>query len=552
MGGTGDSGGVLFDEFLDGSYDCVDRVVLRAYFQLGQRAPGLRMWWRCWQGLDDGLNNTRLMRVAGRFARRVKGWAKSAGVPVVYSKSGDRNEDLARGYVPGDPGFEGVFAVIVRRAPGNVWDVEHTADGRIRRIKRKVPRPWVNHYAFHIMDRDWGHMIIRFCPHPPFNALVILNGHEWVAREAERRQLAFTKQDNCFTELSNARDLGLVADALSSPESSVGRLVRAPERWIHSAVLCFALDVADQERTGFRYHYSLFQAEYSRNLLFTSGRRMDRVFSALIDRVRGPLDLRTVKTLFGRRQRPRRHKGQPRAPVVEVSLETPQFDLTILRIRFGRLTLKIYTKGERVLRIEAMAHNARDLGCRLGASYFPEAVEALRRMVDRFIEVLDCLDTTFVDAGLLDRLPRPGRLGAVRVGGIDINRPRARAVMQALLALSPNPAGFTSSELANKVARLLKDDRYSPSRAAYDLRKFRCKGLAARIPRSRRYLVDPSALRTIGALLMLRDKVVSPLLAAASTSSSAPKPRISSVLDQRYAGVHHEMRRLFDTVGIAA
>ena len=219
-GGTSDAGGLLSDGFLDGSYDCVDRVVLRAYFQLGQRAAGLRMWWRRWQGSDEGLNNTRLMRVAGRFARRVKGWVKGAGVPVVYSKSGERNEDLAKGYLPDDPGYEGVFVVIVRRAPGNVRDVEHTADGR--------------------------------------------NGHEWVAKEAELRRLAFRKQDNCFTELSNARDLGLVAETLSSPESSVGRLVQAPERWIQSAVLCFALDVADQERTGFRYHYSLFQAEYSR------------------------------------------------------------------------------------------------------------------------------------------------------------------------------------------------------------------------------------------------------------------------------------------------
>jgi len=120
--------------------------------------------------------------------------------------------------------------------------------------------------------------------------------------------------------------------------------------------------------------------------------------------------------------------------------------------------------------------------------------------------------------------------------------------MQALLALSPNPAGFTSSELAAKVARLLKDERYSPSRAAYDLRKFRSKGLAARIPSSRRYLVDASALRAMAALLLLRDKVVSPLLAAASTACSAPKP----VSAQRYAGVHHEMPNLFDTVGIAA
>jgi len=27
------------------------------------------MWWRRWQGSDEGLNNARLMRVAGRFAR---------------------------------------------------------------------------------------------------------------------------------------------------------------------------------------------------------------------------------------------------------------------------------------------------------------------------------------------------------------------------------------------------------------------------------------------------------------------------------------------------
>lgn len=91
-------------------------------------------------------------------------------------------------------------------------------------------------------------------------------------------------------------------------------------------------------------------------------------------------------------------------------------------------------------------------------------VEALHRRCS------NCLDTTFIDAGLLESPPSAGRrLGAVRVGGIDINRPRARAVMHAILALSPNPTGFTSSELATKVARLLNDKRYSPSRAAYDL-----------------------------------------------------------------------------------
>jgi hypothetical protein len=505
-----------------------------------------------WKGSDEGLDNTHLMRVAGRFSRRVRAWAEGEGVPIVYSRPGERNETLSKPRIPEDEGFEGVFLIIVGRAPGNVWDVEHTSDGRIRNIKRKDPRPWVNHYAFHIIDREWGHVIIRFCPHPPFNAMVILNGHEWVAIEAEKQGLGFTKEDNCFPELSDARGLGLVAETLSSSESSVGRVVQVSERWIYSAVLCFAMDMADLKRTGFRYNYSLFHAEYSRNLLFGDGRQMDQVFSGLIDRVRGPLDLQTVKTLFGRRQRPQRQKGQPRAPAEEVALEKPTYDLTILRVHFGRVTLKIYTKGGRVLRIEAMAHNIRDLRCRLGVLYLPEVMAELRKLVDRFVEVLDCLDTAFIDPGLMDELSQPGLLGAVRVGGLDINRPRVRAVMEAVLALSPNARGFTSSELAAKVGPLLDDDNYSPSRAAYDLRKLRCKGLVAKIPRSRRYAADATGLRAMAALLILRDYVVRPLMAAASRPDASPRPREATVLDLHYTAVHKEMRYLFTHLGIAA
>ena len=59
---------------------------------------------------------------------------------------------------------------------------------------------------------------------------------------------------------------------------------------------------------------------------------------------------------------------------------------------------------------------------------------------------------------------------------------------------------------------------------------------------------DSTALRAMAALLLLRDKVVRSLLAAASTPCRAARPRITSALDQRYAGVHREMRSLFDTV----
>src|SRR5882724_418762 len=45
----------LYSGLLEGSYDCVDRVVLNAYFGMGQTGGGLRIWWRALYGSDADL-----------------------------------------------------------------------------------------------------------------------------------------------------------------------------------------------------------------------------------------------------------------------------------------------------------------------------------------------------------------------------------------------------------------------------------------------------------------------------------------------------------------
>jgi hypothetical protein len=133
-------------------------------------------------------------------------------------------------------------------------------------------------------------------------------------------------------------------------------------------------------------------------------------------------------------------------------IETPRYDLTLFKLHFGNLTLKAYTKdGEHVLRFEAIVHNTRQLGCGRVLGTFPTIIGRLAGMVDRFTTTLDCVDHTFIGDGLLDRLPAPAQLGATRVGGIDLNKPRIRTALAAVLALSPAAAGFTVSELAARV-----------------------------------------------------------------------------------------------------
>lgn len=80
----------------------------------------------------------------------------------------------------------------------------------------------------------------------------------------------------------------------------------------------------------------------------------------------------------------------------------------------------------------------------------------------------------------LDDLPTSSQVGKTRVGGVDINKLRIRAVIEAVVSLACAPRGFTAREVAGKVSERVKDG-YRPPEAAYDLKKLRGKDLVVRI-----------------------------------------------------------------------
>ena len=375
----------------------------------------------------------------------------------------------------------------------------------------------------------------------------MLNGHEYVARQAAAAGIAFTKVGNCFTAVTDPAGLAQIADALSR-DAAVGRLGQVCHRWIYSACLCFGLDLDEQLRSGFGYGLAVYQLEYSRNLIFADGATMQRVFDTVVDRTRSRLNVPKIRTIFGAAQRPRRTREH--SSTIEAAIQTPTYDLTVFKLHFGRLTGKAYTKGERVLRFEAIAHNTAELRCGRMIDKFPEIVTRLAAMVVRFATALDCVDTAFLDDGILDELPTGTRLGATRVGGVDLNKPRIHDVLRAALALAPTPNGFTVAELAAKVHALTGRCDYSARRAAYDLRKLRGKNLVVLPGRSRRYIVPPLAARTIAALLALRDQVIAPILAGVRSPRMGRKPVHWTRVDRDYEKIRIDMQTLFTDLAI--
>jgi hypothetical protein len=189
-------------------------------------------------GSEETLDNTHLMRLAARFSRRIHGYAKAEGIPLVHCQAGERKHELAEEYLAKTQITQGLFLILVGRAQAPVWDISVN-----HHIEPKRPMPYVNHYSFHILDPEWGHITIKISGHPPFPA---------------------------FTQISDAAALAKIADTLSG-QQAIGRICQVCERWIYSSSLCFALEFEEQKRSGFHYQYSNYQVEHSRNLIFACG-----------------------------------------------------------------------------------------------------------------------------------------------------------------------------------------------------------------------------------------------------------------------------------------
>jgi hypothetical protein len=84
-----------------------------------------------------------------------------------------------------------------------------------------------------------------------------------------------------------------------------------------------------------------------------------------------------------------------------------------------------------------------------------------------------------------------------------------RQVVEALIALSPSPNGFTASDVAARVRALSKQSpsQLRPRHAAYDLKKLRGKQIVRRIGHTRRYEPLPTGLRAMTALLVSETKL---------------------------------------------
>ena len=239
---------------------------------------------------------------------------------------------------------------------------------------------------------------------------------------------------------------------------------------------------------------------------------------------------------------------------MEKIIERSVYDLTVFKVHFGKLTLKMYDKGDRVLRVEIIVNNIAELRCGKGLEKLPGMLKRLEGMVVAFLGVVQAAHLSFVDGQQLDALAAPSVRGARRTAGVDLQKPRMRAVAEAVIAVAAKPESFSAADLAERVRE--KHGRamagYAARKAAYDLRKLRGKSLVERIDKTRQYRVRRPGIRTLAALLILREQVIKPVLSGVCRPKRGRPPKNLHALDVHYQKLQREMLATLQTLKIAA
>ena len=478
--------------------ECIDRMYCNVYVPRLQYARGLVGFVHHQLGLPVA-STAPLAAITDRFARDVRGFAKSRHIPWVDFVKGQRKDDVMHEQLQlfeAAGRTEGVVFIGRAQEKTNLFRTE----------KRRNPTtgtsyPWivqttgmVNHFYFYCVDADFGPFFLKFCSYFPYNAKLCLNGHHWAQRQAAQAGIGFTAMDNAFGSVEDPEAIQQICDALG-PAQIYGLL----DKWL--AVLPDPFTPADRA-AGYRYDVSILQAEFSLTQMLdtpVSG----RVFFEHV--IRDNLDIGRadhIGLVFNRRihhGRKRRTPGRFRTRVITDGV-TPS-----LHADYKHTTIKQYHKEGRALRTETTINDSWDFDIGKRLVNLPALREIGFAANRRLLGVQRLDHDPLAGTQHLHRLTDPLVTDTgTRIPGLRLGQARSHALLSALLTFRTQLTGFTNADLRRLTAQLrgLDPETVTTGQATYDLRRLRAHGLIERLPHSHRYRVTDQGLHT--ALLITR------------------------------------------------
>ena len=532
----------LFGHFVQFSYACWDRIVLRGYYPRLQRPENIVHFFRDVCG-DARITPAVLARRTSSYRRWLESYTEQHRIPILTAPKGVRKEEVVAPYYrsfKADAGGVVILKSMEQSSTFISYEPRHTppSGDDYRLIKRANKR--FLHYYFYVLDPIMGPMSLCVASYLPFSVNCFMNGHSFLAGELQRAGVAFRMEDNAIIRCADPDLLNTIADRLDERI-----LQRRASYW--ASRLAPPFSARERATCQLRYQWSVAQIEFARDVIFQRRARLRALFQRAVEIGVALGGATQTRHIFGRHIN-RRYRGK-----LETVLERRDEGFPVLRSYYKSSYVKQYEKGNLLLRTETCLNDTYHLKVGRKLANLPVLKQRLAATTDRYLEQqAELLDST-IDTGALAKLAAPVTVGTRRVPGIKLHDDRVIRLLETLLYTGGLLDNWTTRELhARVLARhRLGEKDYTLGQLRYDLSKLRAHRLAERVGTSRRYRLTADGVRLGALLVKIRTRLLGPIFAAPSTAAGARSDHPSTV-EAALRSVDHALDHLCHTLGLAA
>jgi DNA-binding transcriptional ArsR family regulator len=519
------------------TYRSLDRLILNAYIPTLQMAGAMVTFLREVQSKPI-LSPVVFKALTDRFVTAVHAFTEAHRIPVLHATGRTKPGAVAQRALHAAARAHrwGVVAVVVHQESARVFTSRH-AGGRRTNFWVREERRLVNHYYFYLRDREYGDGFVRISSYAPFQMRIWLNAHGYLAAQLRRRRVPFRTVDNCVVEVADPAVLATIADGFDA--ALVEQIARRWLAWVPDPL------TPAERAAGYPTYLSIYQAEFSDNVIFHRTQVLNRVYEDLLrDHLHlGRPDM--LKVVFDRQIR-------RTTPSTFKTRVLRQGVVSCLKVFYKKSFLKQYNKAGLVLRTEVCVNDPRDFSIGRSLVHLGYLGTIAYHAITRFLKAQTVALATALDRSTFERLITASHEGGHYVAGLRLGAPQ---VMRLLAALGC--AGLTFRAFSQTDLRTLLVDRFgaeptevTPARLSYQLTKLRGKGLVRKVPRRNRYTLTDRGYRVTLYLTKLHQRLLSPTLDSLDAALRPALLASSHRLDHALAHLNADLDQIAELSGL--
>lgn len=431
--------------------------------------------------------------------------AEQAGRPYIYRQGKFKKEKFIQELIRRVGLTEGLVAVLCVQE--NCRTVE---------MKRAKTRPWlffkrrpqrVVYYYF--LDKEFGLMHIRLETWFPYGIQVYVNGHDWVARQMQKKGLRFVQTDNAFTQLEDPKAAQKIADRFAG--------LNWPKQLAKWARRVNPLLTRGGCLSHLSYYWVTDQAEYASDVLFASRKQLRELSPRLVNHAVVSFSASDILTFLGRKL-----NGNFQGEVLN-DLKIKRHPGARVKHRMKDNWLKMYDKFGLILRVETVIIQPREFRVRRegvrkgepqmvwapmnkGVSNLPDYQRHAKAANERYLNALAVVDNPSPAYEQVEKLTQSQVHKGRRYAGFNPARRDDVRLFEAVMSGDHLLKGFKNADIRELLwgaCRERKQQTRQANAVTRLLKRLHVRRLIAKIPRTRRWKTTALGQKLLGTIIQL-------------------------------------------------